>query len=373
MIGPNGRPCPDWFATPQLGFFIHWGIFAIPAWAPRGLPIHEIKGDKYDMGLVSTPYAEWYENAARVEGSATHKRHRELYGDKPYTDFRAEFDEAASKLDINAWADFIAENGATHIVMVTKHHDGYCLWPTDVPNPHRPGWHTERDYVGELAEAVRARGIRFGLYYSGGLDWTFRPEPIANLGDMFAAVPTEQDYRDYALAQAKELIDRYKPSIFWNDICWPNGADVPVLLDYYYKAVPDGVTNDRWLAAEDFFNSLRDPTNRANFNAVMKARSDGPQEETPAPHADYRCVEFGLGVIPENHKWEACRGISLGFGYNTEELPEDYLTGDELIDFYKDVTSKRGNLLINIGPMADGTIPDLHAEPIRALGRHLKS
>ena len=373
MIGPNGRPCPEWFAKPQLGIFIHWGMFTIPAWAPRGRAIHELHGDDYYMSAVMTPYSEWYDNAVRVEGSETRKRHLELYGDKPYQDFFPEFDAQSQRFDANEWADFFVECGATHCVFVTKHHDGLCLWPTQVENPHRPGWHTQRDFVGELADAVRARGLRFGLYYSGGLDWTFRNTPIANLGDMFACVPTEQDYRGYALAQAKELIDRYKPSIFWNDICWPNGEDVPVLLDYYYKAVPDGVTNDRWLGAHDFFNSLRDDEVRKGFNDMMKERSaGGAQEETPAPYADYRCVEFGLGVVPKEHKWEACRGLGLGFGYNSAEIPEDYMTSEEVIALYKDVTSKRGNLLINIGPLADGTIPDLQKTPLHALGQYLK-
>jgi alpha-L-fucosidase len=364
------RPCPDWYAKPQLGIFIHWGIFTIPAWAPRGRAIHELMGEDFDMSAVLTPYSEWYENAMRVDGSPTQARHREIYGDKPFTAFRPEFDAAAEAFDANQWADLFAASGASYVVFVTKHHDGYCLWPTDVPNPHRPGWNTHRDFVGELAAAVRARHMRFGLYYSGGLDWTFRNTPIANIGDMFACVPTESDYREYALAQSKELIDRYKPCVFWNDICWPNGADVPELVEYYYKAVPDGVINDRWFANEGFFESLREPAARASFNAMLKART-GKQEETPAPFADFRCVEFGLGVIPREMKWEACRGLGLGFGYNQAELPEDYLTPEQLIALYEDVIAQRGNLLINVGPMANGTIPDQQAEPLRALGRIL--
>lgn len=372
MADIETRPCPEWYAKPQLGIFIHWGIFTIPAWAPRGRAIHDLIGDDYDRSAVLTPYSEWYENAMRVEGSPTRARHKALYGDKSFTDFRPEFDEAAQSFDADAWADLLVEAGASYVVFVTKHHDGYCLWPTDVSNPHRPGWNTSRDFTGELADAVRARGLRFGVYYSGGLDWTFRNTPIANIGDMFACVPTDQDYRGYALAQAKELIDRYKPSVFWNDICWPDVEGVSTLHSYYYAAVPDGVTNDRWLAATEFFNSLRDPASRASFNAMLKARTaSGQQEETPAPFGDFRCVEFGLGAIPKTQKWESCRGLGLGFGYNTDELPEDFLDAQGLIDLYTDVTAKRGNLLINIGPRADGSVPELQSAPLRALGKHL--
>jgi alpha-L-fucosidase len=367
------RPCPAWFARPQLGIFIHWGIFTIPAWAPPGRAIHTLMGEDYDRSAVLTPYSEWYENALRVEASPTRLRHAQLYGDKPYSDFRPEFDAASAAFDADQWADFFAECGATYVVFVTKHHDGYCLWPTGIGNPHRPGWNTQRDFAGELGEAVRRRGMRYGLYYSGGLDWTFRDTPIANIGDMFACVPTEEDYRRYAFDQATELIARYKPDVFWNDICWPHGEDVPRLLAHYYSQVPEGVTNDRWFADSGFFNSLRDAETRAGFNAMLKARSaTGQQEEMPAPHADFRCVEFGLGVIPENRKWEACRGLGLGFGYNQAERPEDYLTPDQLIALYRDVTGKGGNLLINVGPMADGTIPDIQQAPLRALGRMLR-
>src|SRR5690606_319674 len=119
--------------------------------------------------------AEWYDNALRDPTSPTSAHHRQHHGDAPYDAFRAPFDAASQAFDAGAWADLFARAGARYVVFVTKHHDGYCLWPTDVPNPWKPGWNSERDFVGELAEAVRARGMRFGLYYSGGLDWTAHP------------------------------------------------------------------------------------------------------------------------------------------------------------------------------------------------------
>src|SRR6185295_16325156 len=166
--------------------------------------IHELMRTHYDDMNKYLPYAEWYENAMRLPGSATEAHHRAHYGEAPYASFRPTFDDAARKFDAAAWADLFKQSGARYVVFVTKHHDGYCLWPTAVENPWRPGWRTKRDFVGELAKAVRDRGMRFGLYYSGGLDWTARPEPIANLGDMFACVPTESQYADYAAAQLRE-------------------------------------------------------------------------------------------------------------------------------------------------------------------------
>jgi len=88
-----------------------------------------------------------------------------------------------------------------------------------VDNPHRPGWHSRRDVVGELAEAVRGVGLRFGLYYCGGMDWTFDHRPVGSMSDVLAAIPRGA-YPACADAQVRELIDRYRPSVLWNDVAW---------------------------------------------------------------------------------------------------------------------------------------------------------
>src|SRR5258705_62565 len=88
------------------------------------------------------------------------------------------------------------------------------LSPSTVPTPPQPGFHSTRDVVGELATAVRARGLRFGVYYSGGLDWTFNDRPIGAFSDLLAAQP-RGDYVEYAEAHVRELIDRYHPSVLW--------------------------------------------------------------------------------------------------------------------------------------------------------------
>ncbi|HVY88808.1 MAG TPA: alpha-L-fucosidase [Hyphomonadaceae bacterium] len=369
------RPCPDWYARPQLGIFIHWGIFAVPAYAPGGVSISELFRTDYDNAMAISPYAEWYWNAMRVAGSPTAERHARLYHGQPYEAFRPDFEAAAEAFDANAWADLFKASGAGYVVFVTKHHDGYCLWPTAIDNPHRPGWHSRRDFIGELAEAVRARGMKFGLYYSGGLDWTFRHIPISNFGDMLACVPTAEDYRTYAAAQVRELIARYRPSVLWNDIAWPSDADLPGLFSDYYAAVPDGVINDRWLGMAAMFEGLRDPAARAGFNAMVKGRiaEAGGELENPAPlHCDFRTVEYSTGEHMGAKKWEACRGLGLAFGYNQDERTQDYMTGEQLASLYRDITGRGGNLLINVGPMADARIPEVQQKPLLALGRAIR-
>ncbi len=369
------RLCPDWYKTPQLGIFIHWGMFAVPAFAPRGASIAELTRTDYDHLFARAPYAEWYANALRIVGSDTAEYHAAKYGKRSYEGFRPEFEAAAAAFDANVWADLFVSAGARYVVFVTKHHDGYCLWPTSVENPRKLGWHARRDYVSELADAVRARGMKFGVYYSGGLDWTFRNTPISDLGDMFACVPVEKDYADYAEAQTRELIARYEPSVLWNDIAWPDAARLPQLFADYYAAVPDGVINDRWMGNVSFLTALRGREARKAFNEKSKTRiamADAEHVSRPPPHCDFRTVEYASGKAMGARKWESTRGLGLAFGYNTNEQTEDYLTGDALIALYDDVTSRGGNLLINVGPRADASIPEVQQVPLRALGAHIK-
>jgi alpha-L-fucosidase len=370
-----GRLCPDWYQTPQLGIFIHWGMFAVPAFAPRGESITELTRNDYDHVFARAPYAEWYANALRIPDSETTHYHAAKYGARSYESFRPEFETAAQAFDADSWADLFVAAGARYVVFVTKHHDGFCLWPTGIENPRKPGWHATRDFVGELAAAVRRRDMKFGLYYSGGLDWTFRATPISDLGDMFACVPIEGDYADYAEAQIRELIARYKPSVLWNDIAWPDEARLPRLFADYYAAVPDGVVNDRWMGNVALLSALRDPATRKSFNATIKARIaavDGELESPPPPHCDFRTVEYGTGATMAGKKWESTRGLGLAFGYNANERTEDYLKGTDLIALYRDVTTRGGNLLINVGPRADASIPDVQREPLVELGSFIR-
>jgi alpha-L-fucosidase len=368
------RPCPEWYLKPQLGVFIHWGIFSVPAWAPRETSITELNEHRYDEAFTHLPYAEWYANALRIPESPTAIRHAAVHGERSYESFREDFDRDAEAFDADAWADLFAAAGAGYAVLVTKHHDGYCLWPTKVENPHRPGWHSRRDFVGELAEAVRARGMRFGVYYSGGLDWTFKNTPIRDAGDMLACVPTGDDYKAYAEAQVRELIARYRPSVLWNDIAWPDKRQLPTLIADYYAAVPDGVVNDRWLGETALFASLADPATRRAFNDRAKARrgAAGEGASKRPPFCDFRTVEYGSGKGMEGQKWESTRGLGLAFGFNANERDEDYMSPAALIALYDDVTARGGNLLINVGPRADGSILAAQSRPLEALGAHIK-
>jgi alpha-L-fucosidase len=305
----------------------------------------------WDVWFTRNPYAEWYLNTIRIEGSPSHQHHVETYGeDFSYFHFASRFNEAVLKWDPSSWAALFKKVGARYVVLTTKHHDGFLLWPSEHPNPFREGYHARRDLVGELTEAVRKEGLGMGLYYSGGIDWTFNDTVIQDISDIPAAVPQSEDYLAYANNHWHELIARYKPSLMWNDIAYPAAADLNALFAHYYNSVPEGVINDRF-------------TQHFNFS---EGQIGGSQ------HRDFRTPEYARFDEITEVKWEATRGIGFSFGYNRLEGPESYLSVEDLVHSFVDIVSKNGNLLLNVGPMADGTIPEMQRERLLGLGQWLQ-
>jgi len=365
---------PAWFEDAKLGIFIHWGLFSVPAFAPRSGPIDALTRTRFDDAIAHTPYAEWYWNSIKIPGSPAAQWHLRTYGPAGrYEDFRAAFTEGVTRWDPDAWADLFAAAGARYVVMDTKHHDGFLLWPSQTRNPRRADWCLTRDVIGELAAAVRARGMKFGVYYSGGLDWTFEPAPIRNIGEMAASIPSDLAYRAYVDAHYRELIARYQPSVLWNDIAYPPGPPLWPLIADYYNAVPDGVINDRWLQAGLVNRLLRWRLPRLAFNALARRQmQSGAPFIPPRPrHCDFRTPEYASFPDIRQQKWEATRGIGHSFGYNRNEMEEDRISSDELIRSFIDGVAKNGNLLLNVGPMADGTIPEEQSQRLRTLGAWL--
>ncbi|MCS7219811.1 MAG: alpha-L-fucosidase [Anaerolineae bacterium] len=347
----RAHPVPDWFHNAKLGIFIHWGLYSVPAWAPLAGELSEVlAGGDWERWFTNNPYAEWYMNSIRIPGSPSHQHHVTTYGPEfEYADFAPMFQQAVEKWDPNAWADLFRRVGARYVVLTTKHHDGFLLWPSRQPNPFREGYFSRRDLVGELTAAVRASGMRMGLYYSGGLDWTFNPTVIRRLADIPIAVPQSAEYVAYANGHWRELIERYEPSILWNDIAYPAAADLPALFADYYNRIPDGLVNDRF-------------TQRFEL---------GPEGFALPDHYDFRTPEYTSFREITPFKWEATRGIGASFGYNQNEGPAQYLSVEALVHLLVDIVSKNGNLLLNVGPMADGTIPDLQKERLLGLGQWL--
>ncbi len=352
---------PSWWSDAKLGIFVHWTPASVPAFAPVDADIGELLQSGRSDALARSPYAEWYENSLRFPESPAAVHHSEHYGTRPYTQFAGDWEAALELWDPHAWAARFAATGARYVVFVAKHSDGYCLWPTAIANPHRPGWHCRRDVVGEMREAVRAAGMRFGLYYCGGFDWTFNTWPIGSMADVLAAIPRGA-YPAYAEAQVRELITRYKPSVLWNDVAWPAPAvQLWPLLAWYYEQVPDGIVNDRWVPWHPLLATTRFAWVRRAINALSRrqARRDGGLVPPLPPHFDYRTPEYVTFQEVPPHAWECVRGMDHSFGYNACSRPEDFIDHDELLWLLADIVAKGGNLLLNVGPRGvDAAIPD---------------
>jgi alpha-L-fucosidase len=336
----DSHPLPDWYAHAKLGIFIHYGLYSVPGWAPLSHPDHDFNSVDY---IKFDPYAEWYLNAMRVPGSPTEAYHRAHFGaDFSYYSFAPIFNRESKKWNPDQWATVFREAGAKYVVLTSKHHEGFTLWPSTTPNPRptlpRNARHAERDIVGDLTAAVRKQGMHMGLYYSGGYDWTFNTGPIETSADYEAIKPESAAYGRYANAQIHELIERYHPSLLWNDIDWPKTGKAMEVEADYYNAVPDGVIDDRFGIA----------------------------------HADFTSPEYQKVDEIKAKKWEECRGLGRSFGYNRAEGEAETIAPGELIALLVDIVSKNGNLLLDVGPEADGTIPPVQMERLKALGAWLK-
>src|SRR5271169_643996 len=333
----NKHPLPEWYADAKLGIFIHWGLYSVPGWAVLTPAGEKLSEQEY---LKRNPYAEWYLNTLRLKGSPTQAYHDEHYGEGyDYYNFAETFDKEIQKWKPEEWAKVFHEAGARYVVLTSKHHEGFTLWPSETPNPTLPmdRQHATRDLVGELTVAVRAQGMRMGLYYSGGYDWTFIPGPITDWKQAKSVQPQGEVYGKYADAHMRELIRKYQPAILWNDIDYPKSGHPLEIMAEYYNAIPDGVVDDRFGVKHSDFVS--------------------PEYET-------------LSKISEK-KWEECRGLGRSFGYNRAEGEAETIKQDELIYLLVDIVSKNGNLLLDVGPEADGTIPAVQMDRLKALGAWL--
>lgn len=328
---------PAWYRNAKLGIFIHWGLYSVPAWATTSGELGKVDPAKW---FTDNAYAEWYLNTLRIKGSPGYEHHIATYGkDFDYYQFAPLFNRSTAKWDPQKWASIFKKTGARYAVLTTKHHDGFRLWPSAVQNPHRKSSEitATRDLAGELTSAVRGAGLKMGLYYSGGLDWTFTEEPIVTMKDLMARVPQTEEYARYADAHWTELTDRYQPAVMWNDINYPKAGKIPELFAHYYNTVPEGVINNRF----------------------------GVQ------FSDFTTPEYAKYDKITEKKWESCRGLGYSFGYNQAEGPEQVIAPDKLVWLLVDIVSKNGNLLLNIGPRSDGSISEIQLDRLDKLGAWL--
>jgi len=342
----DSRPIPSWFEDAKFGIFIHWGVYSVPAWR------------KLESGLYAS-YAEWY--YARVmfnPNNGGEEFHNKNYGaDFEYRDFGPMF--KAELFDPGLWAELFQQSGARYVVLTSKHHDGYCLWPTR--SPYKTNWNSmdvgpKRDLVGDLTDAVRAKGLKMGLYYSNiewESSWTHRTESGYYLPDCLIekyGIP-ENVYVDMHMnPQLKELVMSYKPSLIFADGGEWDGTDE------YWKT-------------RDFLAWLYNDSPVKDEVVV----NDRFAKDMPGNHGDYFSSEYqDTDAVNSGHPWEENRGIGGSYGFNRAENIDDYNSSMELIHELIDIVSRGGNLLLNVGPTADGRIPVIMQQRLLDIGDWLK-
>jgi len=332
----DSRPTPQWWSDAKFGIFIHWGVYSVPSFAPKG------------------EYAEWYwerigrpgdpdptSNDAKIRRE-TREFHQRVFGkDFQYADFAPKF--TAEMFNADQWAEIFERSGAKYVVLVSKHHDGFALWPSREADASwgRP-WNAvevgpKRDLVGELTAAVRRRNLEMGFYFSL-YEW-FNPLWLAGHPDEYVA--------RHVFPQFKDLVTRYSPSVIFSDGEWELPSEqwrAPELLAWLYNDSPVAgkvVVNDRW------------------------------GRESRHKHGGYYTTEYGAGLPASTHAWEENRGLGHSYGYNRNEDLSDYATGQRLLLTLIDTVSRGGNLLLNVGPTADGRIPVVMQDRLAYLGRWL--
>jgi alpha-L-fucosidase len=326
----DSRPTPSWFTDAKFGIFIHWGVYSVPAYAPVG------------------KYAEWYWNALdkgpkiKDEPNPTWQFHARVYGEQfAYADFAPLF--RAEMYDPDYWAEVFEKSGARYVVLTSKHHDGFALWPSAHATAawKRP-WNAvetgpRRDVLGDLTTAVRKRGLKMGFYYSlyewyNPLWLTDRPRYVT----------------EHMHPQFKDLVTRYAPALIFSDGEWDMpGEDwkSPELLAWLFNEAPgreEVVVNDRW--------------------------GKGSRHK----HGGYYTTEYTAGLEGTTKPWEESRGMGFSYGYNRAEQIGDYRSDRELLLMLIDLVSRGGNLLLDIGPTGDGRIPVIMQERLLQIGRWLR-
>ena len=327
------RPTPEWWTDAKFGVFIHWGLYSVPAYAP----VNEVEG-------VYEKYAEHYYNRLLTGNELFKNFHHKHYGSNfSYADFAPMF--KAQYFDPAEWAELFKEAGAKYVVLTSKHHDGFCLWPstqTPVWNSVVMGPHV--DIIDTLSTAVRDAGLHFGLYYSL-LEWA---------NPLYSTQTMNKWVNNHMIPQMKELVNNYHPEIIFSDGEW----------DYDSKT----------LRSEEFLQWLYNDSPVKNTVVV----NDRWGKETRSKHGGYYTTEYDLvhsdlGIGDNaDHPWEESRGIGTSYGYNQFETTEHYLSSKQLITILIEKVSNGGNFLLNIGPDARGMIPVVMQERLLDMGKWLK-
>ncbi|KAH1001873.1 hypothetical protein HUJ04_005832 [Dendroctonus ponderosae] len=321
------RPLPDWFDKAKIGIFLHWGVFSVPSFGSEWF------------------WSEWQSNSRINSYMKANYPPNFTYQDFA-KDFSAEF------FNSSQWADLFKRAGANYVVLTSKHHEGFTLWPSEYSfswnakdiGPHRDLLEMA---LGDLGNAVKRAGLKFGVYHSL-FEW-FNPIYLADKRRNFT---TQKFVDNKVLLEMKELVSNYKPWVIWSDGDWE--AD-----DTYWRSTD-------FLAWFGLYNE-----SPVKDQVVVNDRWG---RGTTCIHGDFiNCHDrYNPGKL-QRKKWENAMTLdreSWGFRRNADL--SDYLTPHQLLTVLAQTISCGGNLLINLGPTKEGTIAPIFQDRLTQLGAWLR-
>ncbi len=313
----------SWWREARFGLFIHWGLYAIPAGEWQG----------------QTQHGEWIRHSARIPL-------------EEYDELVGRFNPV--KFDAQAWVQLAQEAGMRYIVITSKHHDGFCLFDSQVSDFDVMSTPWRRDVLKELSAACRDAGLRFCTYHSI-MDWHHSDYlPRRDWETRSADGACLDRYVEYMKAQLRELVTNYGPlGVLWFDGEWENtwtherGVD---LYNYVRGLQSDIIINNR-------VDVLRDGMAGMSKSASAVGDFGTPEQEVPAT---------GLPGVD----WETCMTMNDHWGFN--RVDANWKSSRDLVRMLVDIASKGGNFLLNVGPTAEGEFPPACVERLRDIGRWMK-
>lgn len=323
---------PEWFKDAKLGIFIHWGVYAVPAFG-----------------------SEWYPRNMYRAGDDVFKHHAETWGPQSafgYKDFIPLF--TAKNWYPEEWIELFKEAGARYVVPVAEHHDGFPMYDSRYTEWNAACMGPCRDTIAELGAAARAAGMKFGVSSHRAFNWhyyTFRDAFDTSRSDYHKLygvphpdeAPVSYEFVLDWYSRTQELIDRFSPDVLWFDFGWHRSEFSPwytrVAARYYNHALEHG------------------------YEPVLQYKDKFPAEAA--------VLDIERGKLDDIRKqyWQTDTSVSYkSWGYIEND---EFKSVTSIVHDLVDIVSKNGNLLLNIGPKADGTIPAGAAVCLRGLGKWL--
>ncbi|XP_032231992.1 alpha-L-fucosidase [Nematostella vectensis] len=322
----DSRPNPGWYDKAKFGIFMHWGLYSVPS---------------YGDGEASEWFWKYWHDGSSANVNFMKKNFPPGF---TYADFGPMF--KAEFFDPDVFANLIAKSGAKYFVLTSKHHEGWTMWKSNVSwnwNSVDNGPH--RDLVGELAKSIRTKtNVTFGLYHSL-YEW-FNPLYLQDKANDFR---TNDYVKDIMTPQLMDLVNSYKPEYIWSDGEWE-------------------ATSDYW-GSKEFLAWLFNESPVKDTVLV----NDGWGKNCLCKHGSvWTCSSRYYPGHLLKHKWENAMSVDKGsWGYRRNAGINDYFTIEELIAKLMATISCGGNMLMNVGPTADGRIAPIHQERMLQMGKWL--